>query len=103
MTRNTTLESSTRRTLIGLVAMAVSVLTPAAFADADEVTLCHNTGRADQPWEVITVSRSSWEHDRRVSGHAFHGDREVAEGTTADQCEESCTGEGCHGYGSGGA
>jgi hypothetical protein len=102
MTHNTP-KTSTVKMLIGLIAAAAFVLAPAAFAGQDMVTLCHNTGSETNPWEIITVSRNSWEHDLHANGHALHGDHEVAEGTTADQCEVSCSGEGCSSGGSGGA
>jgi hypothetical protein len=84
-----------------IFALALFAFGGTVLAAADKVTLCHNTGSETNPWEIITVSRNSWEHELHATGHALHGDYEVAEGTTPDQCGE-CTGEGCGG-GSGGA
>ena len=55
-------------------------------APDEKVWICHATGSANNPYQIISVSKDAWEDDQGNDHKNHHADFEVSEGTTEAEC-----------------
>lgn len=61
-----------------LAAVIVVSFTSVAFAGAEKVQICHDTGSVTDPFVVISISDSAYD------AHIGHGDKAVGENNSCD-------------------